>query len=141
LLLGAVSHAISGNNGVVNLASIGVNLQDDGTLTVDSAKLGTALSTNQAAVQNLFGSATGSFTQNLSSVISTLATSSTGILSIDSQSISSTAQDLTRQISDLQAALSAQEASLTIVYAKVNATLQELPLLQSQMSQQLAGIA
>jgi flagellar hook-associated protein 2 len=137
--MGAVSHSISGNNGVVNLASIGVNLQDDGTLTVDSAALGTALSTNQTAVQNLFGSATGSFTQNLSSVISTLATASTGILSLDSQSISSTAQDLTKQISDLQAALTVQEASLTSVYAKVNATLQELPLLQSQMTQQLAA--
>jgi flagellar hook-associated protein 2 len=139
LLMGAVSHSISGNNGVVNLASIGVNLQDDGTLTVDSAALGTALSTNQTAVQNLFGSATGSFTQNLSSVISTLATASTGILSLDSQSISSTAQDLTKQISDLQAALAVQQASLTSVYAKVNATLQELPLLQNQLTQQLAG--
>jgi flagellar hook-associated protein 2 len=139
LLLGAVSHSISGNNGVVNLASIGVNLQDDGTLTVDSAALATALSTNQSSVQNLFGSGSGSFSQNLSSVISSLTASGTGILSIDSQSVTNTAQDLTKQISDLQAALTVQEASLTSVYSKVNATLQELPLLQSQMAQQLAS--
>jgi flagellar hook-associated protein 2 len=139
LLLGAVSHSISGNNGVVNLASIGVNLQDDGTLTVDSAALATALSTNQSSVQNLFGSGSGSFSQNLSSVILSLTASGTGILSIDSQSVTNTAQDLTKQISDLQAALTVQEASLTSVYSKVNATLQELPLLQSQMAQQLAS--
>jgi flagellar hook-associated protein 2 len=139
LLLGAVSHAISGNNGVVNLSSIGINLQNDGTLTVDTAKLGAALTTKQTSVQNLFGSAAGSFSQNLSATISSLTASATGILSLDSQSITSTSLDLTRQINDLQAALVTQEASLTAVYAKVNATLQQLPLLQSQIAQQLAA--
>ena len=49
-------------------------------------------------------------------------------------------QDLTQQISDLQGALAVKQQNLTLVYAQVNATLQELPLLQSQLSQQLASI-
>jgi len=35
-LLGALSYSISGNSGIVNLASIGVNFNNDGTLSVDS---------------------------------------------------------------------------------------------------------
>lgn len=138
-LLSAASFSISGNNGVVNLASIGVNLQDDGTLSVNTSTLATALSTNYTAVQNLFQNSTASFTQNLTNVVNNLTSPSSGVLTLDAQSIKNTTTGLTQQISDLQAALSAQELSLTSVYASVNATLQELPLLESQMTQQLAA--
>jgi flagellar hook-associated protein 2 len=139
-LLSAVSYSITGNNGAVNLASIGVNLNDDGTLTVDNGALSTALSSNYSAVQNLFQNATAGFTQNLHSVINTLTAPSSGLLTLDTQSITSTAQSLTHQIADLQAALAAQEVSLTAVYSKVNATLQQLPLLLSQISSQISAI-
>lgn len=139
-LLGGISYAISGNNGVVNLASIGVNLNNDGTLSVDSGALSSALSGNFAAVQNFLQNATNGFTQNLSKVISNVNAPATGILAIDQQGVTSTSQGLTSQISDLQAALAVQQQNLTNVYAQVNATLQELPLLQSQITQQLAGI-
>jgi flagellar hook-associated protein 2 len=139
-LLSAVSYSIAGNNGAVNLASIGVNLNDDGTLTVDNGALLTALSSNYSAVQNLFQNATTGFAQNLQSVISTLTAPSSGVLTLDSQSVTSTAQGLTQQIGDLQAALALQEQNLTNVYSQVNATLQELPLLLNQTTQQLAAI-
>jgi len=140
MLLSAISYSVAGNNGMVNLASIGVNMNDDGTLTVDNSALSSALSSNYSAVQNLLQNATTGFAQNLGSVIQAINAPGTGILSIDSQSITSTSQGLTQQISDLQAALATQEANLTQVYSQVNATLQELPLLESQISQQIAGI-
>lgn len=140
MLLGAISYSVAGNNGMVNLASIGVNMNDDGTLTVDSGALSSALSSNFSAVQNLMQNATSGFAQNLDSVIQTVNAPNTGILSIDSQSITNTSQGLTQQINDLQAALATQEASLTTIYSQVNTTLQELPLLESQISQQLSGI-
>ncbi len=52
-LLGALSNSISGISGIVNLASIGVNFNNDGTLSVDSGKLASTLSSNFSAVQNL----------------------------------------------------------------------------------------
>ena len=52
-LLSAVTYSIAGNNGFVNLASIGVNMNTDGTLSVDSATLSNALSSNFTSVQNL----------------------------------------------------------------------------------------
>jgi len=140
MLLGAVSYSVTGNSGLVNLASIGVNLNNDGTLSVDNSALSSALSSNFSAVENLLQNATTGFTQNFSNVISSVTSAGTGILSLDSQSITNTSQSLGRQISDLQAALAIQEANLTTIYSQVNATLQELPLLQSQISQQLSSI-
>jgi len=140
MLLSAISYSVLGNNGMVNLASIGVNMNDDGTLTVDNGALSSALASNFSAVQNLMQNATSGFAQNMDSVIQTINAPNTGILSLDSQSITNTSQGLTQQISDLQAALATQEANLTTVYSQVNATLQELPLLESQISQQISSI-
>lgn len=139
-LLAAISYAVPGNNGIVNLASIGVNLNNDGTLSLDNGKLSSALSGNFAAVQNFLQNTTNGFTQNLSKVISSVNGPGTGILAIDQQSITTTSQGLTSQIADLQAALLVQQQNLTKVYSQVNTTLQELPLLQSQITQQLAGL-
>ncbi len=139
-LLQAVSYSIGGNNGIVNLASIGVNLNNDGTLSVDNSALNTALSSNFSSVQNLLQNSTTGLSQNFSKVISNITSPAGGILTLDTQSITSTSQDLAKQISDLQAALVVQEQNLTAVYAKVNATLQQLPLLISQTTQQLAAI-
>jgi flagellar hook-associated protein 2 len=139
-LLGAISYSITGNNGIVNLASIGVNLGNDGTLSVDNATLSTALSSNFASVQNLLQNSTTGLSQNLSSVIRNITAPNTGILTLDAQSLTSIGQDLNKQILDLQAALVIQEQSLTAVYSRVNATLQQLPLLQSQITQQLVSI-
>jgi flagellar hook-associated protein 2 len=140
-LLGAISFSTSGNSGIVNLASIGVNLNNDGTLSVDNSALSNALSGNFSAVQNFLQNPTTGFTQNFSNIISNVNSPATGLLSIDAQSISNTSSGLTSQIADLQASLTVQQQNLTNVYSQVNATLQELPVLESQISQQLSGIA
>jgi flagellar hook-associated protein 2 len=138
-LLGALSYSIPGNSGIVNLASIGVNFNNDGTLSVDSSALNSALSSNFSAVQNLLQNSTNGFSQNLSTVLSNINSPGTGILSLDLQSVTSTSQGITSQVADLQAALAVQQSNLTNVYSQVNATLQELPMLENQISQQLAS--
>jgi flagellar hook-associated protein 2 len=141
MLLNSVSYSMTGNNGIVNLASMGINMNDDGTLSMDSNTLSAALATNASAVQNFFQNATSGFAQQMNTAIQAINMPSTGILSLDSQGITNTYQDLAQQIGDLQAALTTQQQTLTSVYSQVNTTLQELPLLENQMSQQLAGIA
>jgi len=138
-LLSAVAYSVTGNNGVVNLASVGVNLNNDGTLSVDSGALSSALSGNFVAVQNFLQSTSNGFAGNLSSALTNLADPGIGILGLDAQGISQSSLDLTQQISDLQAALATKQQNLTRVYSQVNATLQQLPLLQAQISRQLTG--
>ena len=140
MLLNAVSYSITGNNGMVNLASMGVNMNDDGTLTVDDSALSAALASNYADVQNFLQGAGSGFAQQMGTALQTVNAPSNGILAIDSHSISNNSQDIAQHISDLQAQLAVQEQTLTAVYSQVNTTLQQLPLLLNQISQQLSGL-
>jgi flagellar hook-associated protein 2 len=138
-LLSAVSYAISGNSGVVNLASIGVNLNNDGTLSVDSGTLQAALQNNYASVQNFLQNTSSGFAQNLDNVLNNLNGPATGSLALDLQGLNQTQLDLTSQINDLQASITSQQQVLTQTYSQVNVTLQELPLLTQQIDSQLAS--
>jgi flagellar capping protein FliD len=115
-----------------------VNLNNDGTLSVDSGALTAALSSNFSGVQSFLQSSTNGFAGNISSALTALTDPSTGILGLDASGINQSSQDLSQRIADLQSSLAVKQQNLTLVYAQVNATLQELPLLQSQLSQQLA---
>ncbi len=138
-LLSALTSSISGNNGITSLASLGVNFNNDGTLSVDSAKLTSALSNQSANVQTFLQAPSTGFAEKFASAITNLIDPGNGVLGLDSQGITRSSQALSQQISDLQAALSTKQQNLILVYSQVNATLQELPLLQSQISQQLAS--
>ena len=139
-LLAAISGSISGNSGLVNLASIGINLNTDGTLSLNSATLSSALNTNFAAVQNLLQgtSGVGAF---LSSTLNQISDPTQGSIALDVQGLSQTDQALTQQIAAMQTLLSSQTQTLTAQYAQMEITLQEMPVLQAEMTQQLAGLS
>jgi flagellar hook-associated protein 2 len=138
-LLSALTSAISGNNGIGSLAALGVNLNNDGTLTVDSTKLNATLSTQSANVQAFLQAPSTGFASKFASALSNLIDPGNGVLGLDSKGIQASSQALSQQISDLQAALAVKQQNLIFVYSQVNATLQELPLLQAQLNQQLAS--
>jgi flagellar hook-associated protein 2 len=139
-LLGAVAYSSSGSNGIVNLSSLGVNLNNDGTLTLDSSALTSTLSSHFSDVQNFLQTASAGFAANLNAVVTQLIDPGSGTLGLDAKGIAQSSQDLGQHIADLQASLAIRQQQLTQVYSQVNATLQELPLLQSQISQQLGSI-
>jgi len=139
-LLSAITYSIGGNNGFVNLASIGLNLNDDGTISVDSTTLDNALSSNSASVQTLMQGATG-FATNLSNTLNLITDPTQGLITLDLQGMSQTNQDLSNQISDMEASLTTEQQNLTTQYDQMQVALQELPQLQSQITQQLAGLS
>ncbi len=139
-VLGDASYSISGNSGYTNLASIGINMNADGTLAVDSGQLSAAMAANYSAVQNLFQqvSPTG-FAQNFTNDLTNL-TSTTGPVAEDQQGISQQTSDLNQQIADFQANLNAQEQQLMQVYSQVAVTIGSLPGLLSQTQSELAKL-
>jgi flagellar hook-associated protein 2 len=139
-LLTAITDSISGNNGFVNLASIGVNLNTDGTLTVDSGTVSNAINNNFSSVQSLL-QGTGGVGTLLSTTLSDLTDPTQGTITLDLQGLSQSNQDLTQQISAMQSQLTTQEQNLTNEYAQMQVTLDEMPQLQSEMSAQLAGLS
>jgi flagellar hook-associated protein 2 len=139
-LLSAVTTSISGNNGLVNLASIGVNMNDDGTLSVDSGVLSNALNNNFSNVQALL-QGTGGVATFLSSTLNEITDPTQGSITLDLQGMSQSNQDLTQQINTMQAQLLTQQQNLTSQYAQMETTLQEMPLLQQQVTQQLTALS
>jgi flagellar hook-associated protein 2 len=140
-ILSTVSFAMTGNGSVNSLADLGISMNNDGTLSVDSGTLASALQSNPSAVQNFFQSTTtGTFGANLSSIMSSIADPITGSLAQDANGLQQTQSSLTQQISDFQDQLNTMQQQLTQEYVQVDTTLQQLPLLLQQISQQLQSL-
>lgn len=140
-LLSDISNSITGNNGIVNLESIGVSMQDDGTLSVNSTELNDALSNNFSAVQALFQSTSPQgITQKLSTDLLQLTDVTTGPLNVELNGINNSISDLNRQIQDFEGQLTVKQQQLTDQYSQINATLEELPSLLSQINSQLDSL-
>ena len=131
-------YSLVGTSNYNSLASIGITTQSDGTLAVNSATLQTALSTNFAAVSQLFSSANGIASQLNSQITTSLATGNT----IDSYSKTLISQQnaLTTQSTKLSAQMSALSASLTQQYSALNSLLSSLQSTSSALSQGFATL-
>jgi flagellar hook-associated protein 2 len=148
-LLNGITTSLSGNGDVVNLQSIGIQLQEDGTLTVassssaDSMDLNDALANDFSAVQNLFQSASSSspgVAQALNTALTALTDPINGPLNLDMSGISSQVTDLNTQISDFQYQLQQTQAQLTTEYSTINTTLEQLPETLASINSQLNSL-
>jgi flagellar hook-associated protein 2 len=137
-ILQDAAYSLSGDSGYTSLASFGISMNDDGTLTVNSGTLSNTLNSNFAAVQNFFQSITPSgFAANFANDLTNLTNPKTGPLNAEANGIAQEAGDLNTQIEDFQANLKQTQQQLTAQYSAVNSILQELPLLLSELNTQL----
>jgi flagellar hook-associated protein 2 len=146
-LLNDITTSLNGNGAAVNLQSIGIQLQQDGTLSVasssssDSMDLNDALANDFSAVQNLFQSTSpAGVAQTLSTDLTNLTDPTNGPLNLDMSSISSQVSDLNDQISEFQYQLQQTQTQLTNEYSTINTTLEQMPALINQINQQLNAL-
>lgn len=139
-LLSDATYSMS-NNGFDSLASFGIKMANDGTLSVDSAKLDEVLAGNFAGLQNFFQSTDpGGFGSHFSASLDTLNDSTQGIIALNLNQITSTQTMLTKQINDFEDRLAAREKYLINEYSRVDAMLRQFPLLQAQITEQLSAL-
>ena len=139
-LLSDVAASVTGNGAISSLASLGITMNNDGTLTVDSSQLSNALASNFQAVQNFFQTATTGFAQQLSSDLTNLTSPTNGAIAVDLNGINSSVTSLQSEISDFQANLATEQQTLTTYYSNINATLQSLPSLLASINAQLSSL-
>jgi flagellar hook-associated protein 2 len=138
-LLAAGSYS-SGGNGVSTLADLGITMNNDGTLSLDSTTLISAIQNNFGAVQTFMqGTTSNGFVSSLNNQLNTLTAPTSGAFSVDLQSIASENTDLQNQINDFQTYLNAQQALLTAQYNAADITLQQLPEEQAQINGELGN--
>lgn len=140
-ILSTISFAMTGNGTINSLADLGITMNNDGTLTVDSTTLQSALQANPSAAQAFFSATnSGGFGNNLYNQINSIADPISGSVAQDMAGLQQSQNDLTQQISDFQDQLNTTQQQLTTEYDQVDVTLQELPLLLQQVNQQLGSL-
>jgi len=152
-LLNDVTYSLPGsgtgviNNGIVNLATLGVSMNDDGTLSVNtvsspgSPSLASVLASNPAAVQNFFQntSQTG-LAQVFNKDLTNLTDPTSGVLNNDLSQNSAQQQTLTNNINDFEVQLLAEQQQLTTEFENVNASLQAYPLTLQEVTETIASL-
>jgi flagellar hook-associated protein 2 len=137
-LLSIAGYSNGGSNGVATLADLGISMNKDGSLTLDTATLNDAVQNNFAAVQNFMqGASSNGFASFLNTSLNNLTTPITGAFTVDLQSISSENSDLQTQINNFQTYINAQQTLLTAQYDQADITLQQLPEEEAQINAEL----
>jgi flagellar hook-associated protein 2 len=139
-VLSDITYSITGNNGITGLASIGVNMNDNGTLTLDDSKLAGVLTNHFAEFQNFFQLAGTGFATHFSADLKSMTDATTGTISLELSGIKSTQTMLTQQINGLEDRLAMQETQLINEYSRIDTALREYPILLQQVTSQLATI-
>ena len=117
-------------------------MANDGTLSIDSAKLSDALANNFPAVQNFFqsaGAVTG-FANNFSTDLTGLTDPTQGLIGTNLTENENLQTLLTKQISDFEDRLAVQQQQLINTYSQVDTMLRQFPLIMSQITTQLASL-
>ncbi len=111
-----------------SLDSIGVTTNADGTLSLNTTLLTSALQSNSSAVASFFrGTAQDGFAASISSSINTYTDPTQGAFTVDLKSISTEYQALTDQTNTLEVYLSSQQTILTAKYNAADIAIQQLP--------------
>ena len=137
----ALSAPVSGLTTYSSVGEIGFKTERDGVITVDDAKLDSALSTNYGAVKSLFINQTTvtGVAQRINAAIDAIDDISTGSLTVRKNALTKQVSTLTSEIDRKEDALSAYEEALKRQYAALDSLLSRLKgqttFLQSQQSQ------
>jgi flagellar hook-associated protein 2 len=143
--LSGATGATTVNSGIISLASLGINTNNDGTLTIGNNAAGQSfaqiVASNPSAVQNFFQNASGTgFANNFNTSLTALTDPTAGPLNLEVTENQQTETDLTNNITDFQNQLNTEQTSLTQQYDAVNASLQSYPLLLQEVTETLGSL-
>jgi flagellar hook-associated protein 2 len=139
-LLGALGYTSTGTDAITtSLASMGISVGNDGTLTVDDSTLSTALQNNFSDVQNFFqGTSLNGFANSLDQQLTSFISPGDGAFTVDLQSISDQNTDLQNDISNFQTNYIAPlQTQLQASYSNAEILLQQLPTEMKQIDEEL----
>jgi flagellar hook-associated protein 2 len=128
----------TGSNAVATLADLGITMNNDGSLTLNSATLNNSIQNNFSAVQSfLQGTSSNGFVNFLSNQLSSLTDPTNGAFTVDLQSLSSENTDLQNQINNFQPYIQQQQTYLTNEFNQADIALEQLPTEEAQLNAEL----
>ena len=138
------SQLSGGSSGYSWLANVGIDFNQDGTLSLNTTTFDNALAANPNAVSQMFTSVSGTgsqqgFATQLNNAITSML-SPTGSLTEAQTSTQATITDMGNQITQIQGQLSQEQTQLTAQYSQLDAALVSAQQEQSALTQALAGL-
>ncbi len=132
-LLGSINQSNTQGN-VGNITQLGISINNDGTLSLDTSTLNSELNQDYSGVISFFQNS-GSWGLNFSTALNNLGNSSpTGMLTLDLNANSAIISSLNQNISNENLLISSQQSSLTTELNLANQTLQQIPSNINSMS-------
>jgi flagellar hook-associated protein 2 len=141
-LLAEMSYTASSNSSLQTLRSLGVTMNDDGTLAVDNSALSDAVKNNFTDLRNFFQSNSGGvkgFAVRLDATLSE-ATSVTGPIASDLTGIQNSSKSISDQIDNFEVRISARQQQLTDEYTRIDVMLRQFSATQAQITAQLGAL-
>jgi flagellar hook-associated protein 2 len=132
-LLQSISYTATPGTGttttVPNLSSLGITVNSDGTLSVNSATLSNSLQNNFSDVQNFFqGSSLNGFANTLDQQLTNFISPSDGAFTVDLQSLSTQYSSLQDDINNFETnTITPLRAQLQASFSQAEIALQQLP--------------
>ena len=141
-VLGALDYTYkpaSGSTTVSSLMSLGISVDNNGKLSLDTSTLNSALQNNFADVQSFFqGSAFNGFANSLDQQLTSFISPADGAFTVDLQSMNSQITDLQNEVSDFETNyITPLKTQLQSDYSKAEIALQELPSQLKEIDQEL----
>jgi flagellar hook-associated protein 2 len=129
----------SGTTTVPNLSAMGITVGNDGTLTVDSSTLSSALQNNFSDVQSFFqGSSLNGFANSLDQQLTSFTSPADGAFTVDLQSISTEVTGLQTDVTNFQTNyITPLQTQLQAEYSQAEIALQQLPSEIAQINTEL----
>ncbi|MGB6687294.1 MAG: flagellar filament capping protein FliD [Terracidiphilus sp.] len=131
----------SGTTTVPNLTSLGISVNNDGTLSVDSGTLESALQNNFSDVQSFFqGTSLNGFANSLDQQLTTFIAPGNGAFTVDLGNMNSEIGDLQTDITNFQTNyITPLQAQLQSDYSQAEIALQELPTEMQEINEELGN--
>jgi len=123
---------------LTSLAQVGISLQKDGSLLLDSSKLDNAISADFSDVTNLFSSSTGYATRLEAWAKSALAID--GLIDTRTKSLNKYVKDQNDAVDRLENRMSALQKKYTTEYTNLNLMLSRMNSTSTYLTQQLASL-
>jgi flagellar hook-associated protein 2 len=131
----------TGTTTVASLGDLGITMNTDGTLAVDTPTLNSALTANPADVQNfLEGTSLNGFANSMTNALNSFTDPANGAFTVDLKGLNATNTNLTSQINDYETNYIAnQQTVLTAEFSKAEIALQRLPQEMQQIQAELGN--
>jgi flagellar hook-associated protein 2 len=137
--LNYVNTPATGTTAVSTLSDMGITVNNDGTLSVDTGTLDNALTDHPSDVQSFFeGTSLNGFANSMYNALNSYTSPANGAFEVDLSSIAAENSDLTSQINDFETGyIASQQTILNAEFSQAEIALQQLPQEMAQLNAEL----